>query len=203
MAENIRKILDAPKKDGLFVVPENFSAKEEVDWAKRRQDSVRVAQYSDSKCGLPNTFDSTGAYLCGGRKDGGSSPCNKLAGKECLIRIQPINSPNFQSCAFWETQNAGDPEGRYCPKGKLEDPRISFGSTKSEEGFGCERCEYGQQQLFKPDSEGRTRWCALKGHSVEDKSCCADNEPIEENEETEEYGKNEGAEKVSQLVVKP
>lgn len=178
MSDNQRQILDAPKKNGVFTLPETFSTKDEVTWAKRRMDSVRVAQYADSKCGLPNTFDATGAYLCDDRKDGESSPCNKLAGTECLIRIQPIDDAAHQSCGFWETRNAGDPEGRYCPKGKLTDARISFGTTESDEGFGCERCEYGQQKLKTPDSEGRPRWCSLKGHPVEDKSCCADNEVV-------------------------
>jgi hypothetical protein len=174
-------------KDGLFAVPtENFTAEKEVEWAKRRQDSIRVAQYADSKCGLPNVFDPQGAYLCGGCADGSSSPCNKFITetRECLIRIKLIDEPNRQSCGFWETRNAGDPEARYCPKGKLDDPRISFGETDNPKGFGCERCEYGQQTLPMPDSEGRTRWCALKGHPVEDKSCCADNE-AEKAEEKE------------------
>jgi hypothetical protein len=180
ITDNVREVLDAPKTDGLFDIPKSFTAEDEVVWAKRRMDSIRVAQYSDSKCGLPNTFDASGAYLCAGREDGTSSPCNKLEGKECLIRIQPINNGHYQSCGFWETSNAGDPEGRYCPKGKLKDLRIGFGSTKSDEGFGCERCEYGQGMLSVADSEGRPRWCSLKGHSVESKSCCMDNEPVKD-----------------------
>ena len=179
--ENKRSVLDAPKKDGLFVLPDTFTSQDEVMWAKRRMDSTRVAQYADSTCGLPNTFDPAGAYLCGGRKDGTSSPCNKLQGKECLIRITPINDATHQSCGFWETHNVGDPEARYCPKGKMNDARINFGSTQSDEGFGCERCEYGQQKMKTPDSEGRPRWCALKGHPVEDKACCADNDPVKDS----------------------
>jgi hypothetical protein len=178
--KNIRQILTDPVKDGLFTVPKSFTAEDEVRWAKRRQDSARVAQYADSTCGLGNTHDPQGAYLCGGRKDGGSSPCNKLAGSECLIRIEPIDKPHAQSCGFWETTNAGDPEGRYCPKGKMDDKRIQFGSTKNPEGFGCQRCEYGQHTLPYADSEGRTRWCELKGHSVEMSGCCADNDPEED-----------------------
>jgi len=182
---NVRPILDAPVgKDGLFEVPKSFSAEDEIAWAKRRMDSSRVAQYADSRCGLSNTYDPKGAYLCGGRKDGGSSPCNKLVNigngpNECLIRESLVDNKHFQSCGFWETVNAGDPEGRYCPKGKLGDDRISFGGTDSPYGFGCVRCEYGQQNLPYADSEGRERWCSLKGHSVEDNSCCADNEPVQ------------------------
>lgn len=188
-----REILVSPTgKDGLFVVPQSFTAKDEVEWAKRRMDSARVAQYADSKCGLSNTFDVSGAYLCGGRGDGSSSPCNKfVAGGECLIRIKPVDDPHHQSCGFWETRNAGDPEGRYCPKGKLDDTRISFGGTKSDEGFGCERCEYGEESLPYPDSEGRERWCSLKGHSVEDKSCCADNEPDEDEKDQRQEPQND------------
>jgi hypothetical protein len=179
-----RPILMAPIKDGLFVLPSKFTVEDEVKWAKRRQDSSRVAQYADSHCGLPNTFDQKGAYLCGGCKDGSSSPCNKLVIKtgECLIRIQTIDKPHLQSCGMWETKNAGDPEGRYCPKGKLDDARIGFGSTTNPLGFSCQRCEYGQGILPISDSEGRTRWCSLKGHSVEDNACCEDNEPYDKGE---------------------
>jgi hypothetical protein len=179
--DNLRPILYGPVKDGLFVVPrENFTAKDEVEWAKRRLDSVRLASYADSKCGLPNTYDPKGAYLCGGCKDGSSSACNKFVGKsECLIRIKPLENPTAESCGYWEIRNAGDPEARYCPKGRMDDKRIGFGSTENPKGFGCVRCEYGQNQMPKPDSEGRTRWCALKGHSVEDNACCEDNEPAE------------------------
>lgn len=176
---NKRPILYGPVSDGLFKTPQTISAKDEVEWAKRRMDSVRVAQYSDSKCGLPNTFDPTGAYLCMGRKDGRSSPCNKREGAYCLIRIEPLNRGQNQSCMYWEIYNAGDPEGRYCPHGKLDDARLSFGSTPKTEGFGCMRCEYGQDMMPARDSEGRTRWCALKGHPVESNSCCGDNEPID------------------------
>lgn len=114
----VRAILTDPVKNGLFVLPETISAEDEVRYAKRRMDSIRVAQYSDTKCGLPNTYDPKGAYLCGGLKNGESSVCNKLNGSECLIRIKKIDDPHHQSCGMWETANAGDPEGRYCPKGK-------------------------------------------------------------------------------------
>ena len=176
--QNVREILEEPISDGKFALPsDNFTADDEVQWGKRRLDSVRVAQYADSKCGLSNTFDSTGAYLCGGRQDGGSSPCNKREGNECLIKSGDLSNPHFQSCAYWETQNAGDPEGRYCPDGKLEDERIGFGETKNPAGFGCLNCEYFKT-MPRPDSEGRTGWCVLKGHTVEDKGCCWDNDPI-------------------------
>lgn len=177
---NTRPIITQPlDADGYFAVPDaNFTAEDEVRWAKLRQDSVRISSYADSKCGLPQTRDEAGAYLCGGRADGTSRACNKLQGNECLIRIQPIKAIHLASCAFWETLNAGDPEGRYCPKGKLDDPRIGFGDTKNPQGFGCIRCEYGQNQMPKADSEGRTRWCKEKGHPVEDTACCAENDPI-------------------------
>jgi hypothetical protein len=182
----VRKVLVSKvDKDGLFIAPTSWGAEQEVAWGKRRQDSVRVAQYSDSKCGIPATFDKDSAYLCGGMANGGSSPCNKFISgtNECLIRIKLIGEPHNQSCAMWETRNAGDPEGRYCPHGKMEDERIGFGRTDAPEGFGCQRCEYGQTILPHPDSEGRTRWCALKGHPVEDVSCCWDNEPISAKKE--------------------
>jgi len=176
---NTRKILvDKEDSSGHFLMPQAFDAEDEVRFAKRRMDSTRVAQYADSKCGFSNTFDEKGAYLCGGLKDGGSSVCNKLNGSECLIRIKPIDKPHSQSCGFWETWNAGDPEGRYCTKGKMDDNRINFGGTKNPKGFSCQRCEYGQQKLKEPDSEGRTLWCKLKGHPVEPNACCADNDPI-------------------------
>lgn len=182
-AKNLERpiLLDPVDGSGHFSLPKQFDPKDEVRWAKKRIDSSRVAQYADSKCGLPNTFDRRGAYLCGGCADGSSSPCNKMVLKtgECLIRIELINDPHKQSCGYWETQNAGDPEARYCPKGKMEDDRIGFGSTTNEEGFGCIRCEYGQEELPRPDSEGRTRWCKLKGHPVEDMACCEDNEPVD------------------------
>jgi len=176
---NIRPILTEPlDKDGYFSVPDKFTSEDEVRWAKRRMDSIRLAQYADSKCGLPNTFDKDGAYLCGGRQDGSSSPCNKLNGSECLIRQKVIDKPHRQSCEFYEITNAGDPEARYSPKGKLDDDRIAFGETKNPEGFGCRRCEYGQQSMPSPDSEGRSLWCKFKGHPVEGNACCADNDPI-------------------------
>jgi hypothetical protein len=173
-------LVDPVDKEGYFLLPEKFGPKDEVRWAKRRQDSIRVAQYADSKCGLPNTYDPKGAYLCRGCEDGSSKPCNKMIQKtgECLIRIELIDNGHFQSCGFWEIQNAGDAEGRYCDKGKLDDTRIGFGDTENPEGFGCIRCEYGQQDMPRPDSEGRTLWCKKKGHPVEENACCADNDPI-------------------------
>jgi hypothetical protein len=174
-----RKIIDQPVTSGLFAMPKSFTRDDEVIWAKVRMDAARLSSYQDSKCGpFPNTFDSAGSYLCGGRKGGGSSPCNKLTGSECLIRLEPVKDINHSSCMYWETTNAGDMEVRYCSKGKLDDKRISFGTTPHDDGFGCERCEYGQHMLLTPDSEGRKRWCALKGMPVEDKACCAENEPI-------------------------
>jgi hypothetical protein len=173
---NKRPILTDPQRDGLFTVPIKITTEDEVRYAKRRQDSVRVSQYADSKCGLPNTFDEAGGYLCGGREDGSSPACNKLASRECLIRFTPINEPHHQSCGFWEVLNAGDPEGRYSRRGKLSDERIGFGSTKSDLGFSCERCEYKADMLVS-DSEGRGAFCRLKGHPVEDRACCEDNEP--------------------------
>jgi len=165
---NLRPILvDPVSSDGLFTVPTKITAEDEVRYAKRRQDSVRISQYADSKCGLSATFDKDGGYLCGGREDGSSSACNKLVGSECLIYIKPIDNMHYQSCGFWEVRNAGDPEGRYCPKGKLGDERIGFGSTKNPLGFSCQRCEY-YAEMEVSDSEGRDDFCRLKGHPVED-----------------------------------
>jgi hypothetical protein len=177
MADNVRPILVDPiSDDGLFTVPTTITAEDEVRYAKRRQDSIRVSQYADSKCGLPNTFDKDGGYLCGGRADGSSAPCNKLVGTECLIYDKPVTDPNRQSCGMWEVSNAGDPEGRYCPKGKLDTDRIGFGSTNSPLGFSCQRCKYYAHMTVE-DSEGRDDFCRLKGHPVEDNACCEDNEP--------------------------
>jgi hypothetical protein len=175
-----RPILYAPVgDDGLFIMPTSITVEDEVMYAKRRMDSVRLAQYADSRCGLSNTYDPMGAYLCGGLKDGSSAACNKLApGDACLIRItEVIAKPHQSSCGFWEVTNFGDPEGKYCPGGRFNDTRMDFGTTPNPRGFGCERCEYGEGILNQPDSEGRPRWCSMKGHPVEDKSCCADNEP--------------------------
>jgi hypothetical protein len=188
-----REILEDPiGEDGLFEVPKSFGPHDEVRWRSRRMDSIRLAQYSDSKCGFPPLVDK--AYLCGGRKDKSTPPCNKFITQthECLIRIDLIDKPHNQSCMYWETQNAGDSEGRYCPhsKEKMTDQRISFGSTDDPLGFGCIRCEYGQGKLPYADSEGRESWCSLKGHPVEaeeDKTgCCAEQEPIEVDEDKEE-----------------
>lgn len=176
--ENKRPILKGHVgKDGYFECPKSFTVEDEVRWAKNRMRSTRIAQYADESCGLPHTYDKDGAYLCGGRADGGSEPCNMLQGSECLIRIKLLPAPHTTSCMWWEKPNAGDPEGRLCPKGKLDDERLDFGPTKNPKGFGCIRCEYGQQMLLRPDSEGRKRWCEVKDHSVADNSCCADNEP--------------------------
>ncbi len=166
-----RKIIDQPVSNGLFETPKAFTRDDEVIWLKVRMDTARVSSYQDSHCGVfPNTFDPTGAYLCIG--------CNKLNVKECLIRISPVKDPPHSSCMYWEIKNSGDMENRYCPEGKREDARLSFGTTPSDFGFGCERCEYGQNAMPMPDSEGRKRWCGLKGMPVEDKACCGDNEPL-------------------------
>lgn len=176
-SDNLRPILEDPiDKDGLFTVPTSIKSEDEVRYAKRRHDSIRVSQYADSKCGLPATFDSDGGYLCGGRKDGSSGACNKLVGTECLIRSEPIDDQYHQSCGMWEVRNAGDPEGRYCPGGKLDDKRIGFGATTSDLGFSCQRCTYFAK-MDVTDSEGRDDFCRLKGHPVEDNACCEDNEP--------------------------
>ncbi len=168
--------------DGLFIMPSSISSDDEVKFAKVRMDSIRLSSYADTKCGLSNTFDKTGAYLCGGRKDGSSSPCNKNQGTLCLILSHPLSDKNHQSCGFWETKNAGDIEVKYCPEGKFDDKRAQFGGTDSDLGFSCSRCEYGEGKLSMPDSEGRQRWCALKGMPVEDNACCADNEPDDDSE---------------------
>lgn len=176
-------------EDGTYAVPKSFGAAEEVKYQKRRLDSVRISQYADSKCGLPATYDPTGSYMCAGRRDGSSPPCNKLvfprgipekmrpkvSSAECLIRIKPVTE-DVPGCAFWEIANAGDPEGRYPPAGKMEDSRIGFGMGKSPQGFGCKRCWWGRFMLPHLDSEGRPRWCLIKGHPVENNSCCWDNE---------------------------
>ena len=183
---NKRKILVEPVRDGLFALPsDDFTSEDEVQWGKRRVDSVRLSQYADSKCGLPNCYDPFGAYLCGGRKDGTSSPCNKREGNECLIKDGDLTNPHFQSCAFWEISNAGDMEVRYSPEGRLDSSRIGFGATKNLLGFGCVRCEYFDV-MKKPDSEGRWGWCALKGHTVEPNACCWDNEPKDDDDEKDD-----------------
>lgn len=189
MSENVRPILYAPVgKNGLFVMPKSFTAEDEVMFAKRRMDTIRVAQYADSSCGLPNTFDAAGAYLCGGRENKTAGECNKFDKGYCLIRInEEIAKPYASSCMYWEKTNAGDPEGKYCPGGRLDDKRIDFGTTKNPLGFGCMRCEYGQQVLNEPDSEGRPLWCSKKGHPVEEKSCCAENDPIDAQSSSLKY----------------
>lgn len=168
-----RKIIDQPTDaKGLFVCPSSFTAEDEVRWKKIRMNAARISSYQDSKCGsFPHTFDPTGSYVCG--------ICNMYAhGGECVIREKPVDRPFLQSCGYWETKNAGDTELRYCPDGKLSDERIAFGSTDSSLGFGCIRCEYGQQMLPYEDSEGRPRWCAKKGMPVECEACCAENDPV-------------------------
>lgn len=184
LAKKGRPILQGPEdKKGLFKVPKTISTEDEVKFAKLRMRTVRLAQYSDETCGLPNTYDPTGAYLCGGLKTGKSSPCNMfvIIGQECLIRDpKKIDDPHHFSCGFWETVNSGDPEGRKCDHGRMDDKRIQAGSTKSNKGFSCERCEYGIDQDNWTDSEGRHRFCTDWGHPVGEKSCCADNEPLDE-----------------------
>lgn len=179
---NIRPVLKGTVgPDGYFVCPKEFTAEDEIRWQKNRMRSSRIAQYADESCGIPATYDKDGAYLCAGRADGSSERCNMMEGEhECLIRIRLIPYPHTTSCMWWEKPNAGDPEGRLCPKGKLDDDRLDFGPTPNQLGFGCIRCEYGQELLPKPDSEGRRRWCKVKDHTVSDNSCCADNEPDEE-----------------------
>lgn len=180
-----RPILTEEIEKGLFSVPKkSFGVDDEIKWQKMRQDSVRVSSYADSRCGLPQTYDPAGAYLCAGREDGKSAACNKLQGTECLIAIRVIDDGHFQSCMYWETENAGDPEARYCPKGKLQSARIGFGSTRNSEGFGCIRCEYSAP-MPKDDSEGREYWCKLKGHPVEGNACCAENEPRDSDDWTD------------------
>jgi hypothetical protein len=178
-----RPILDAPlDADGFFAKPKGALTKDqEVMFAKLRMRGVRTSNYADARCGLPNTYDETGAYLCGGRKNGSSPSCNMfvILNHECLLRDpKVINKPHNFSCGFWEQPNTGDPEGRRCPSGRWKDERLSAGSTDNPLGFSCERCEYGQQQLDVPDSEGRTEWCKYHGHPVFKPACCADNEPV-------------------------
>ncbi len=174
MPSEPRKIIEQLLDKALFAIPKAFTRDNEVIWLKIRMDAARIASYQDSHCGVfSSTFDETGAYLCAG--------CNKLDGKECLIRIDPVKDPQHSSCMYWEVKNSGDMEPRYCPHGKRDDERLSFGTTPSGFGFSCERCEYGQGALSMPDSEGRKRWCALKGMPVEDHACCGDNEPVDDD----------------------
>ncbi|HLJ88829.1 MAG TPA: hypothetical protein VKZ53_18565 [Candidatus Angelobacter sp.] len=198
---NARPIIDQKiGPDGHFAAPKSFTAQDEVQWAKVRQDAIRLRQYADKRCGFSNLYDPAGAYLCGGRNDGSSSACNKREGAECLIRIQPLSDPHFQSCMFWETVNAGDPEARYSDKSKkhMTDERIAFGATGNPLGFGCVRCDEGRHMLARPDSEGRQKWCRLIGMPVMDNACCADNEPLagspkkSPNDRGDRGGKGEG-----------
>ncbi len=199
--DNKRPILEE-KIDGKghFAAPKSFTAEDEIQWSKRKLNTVRLALYADEICGFPFTLDPMGSYLCGGRADGSSLACNKLEGKECLILTTEITRPHNSSCAAWERQRAGDPEGRECPKGKFDAKRIGFGTTKNPLGFGCIRCEYGQTFLQRPDSNNQKRWCEEKGHPVGETACCWDNEAIEVN--GVELGKsNSGNSEIGRLLI--
>lgn len=176
--------------DGYFKLPANqLTPEEEVKARQIRAFAVISSEYADSTCGNSFTYEkqegqSGSAYLCGGRSDGKSDPCNKfiiLTG-ECVIRKDKIvKDPSHSSCGFWEHTRAGDPEARRCPSGRFDDERINFGTTKNPLGFSCQRCEYGEEMLSVPDSEGRPRWCKLHGFPVMNDACCSDNEPDEDN----------------------
>jgi len=177
-----RRILEWPVgSDGYFEVPaKRLTIEEEEKAHEIRCFASTIAQYADSSSGCPSTLDQTGAYLCGGRADRTSKPCNLfvILGSECLIRERKtVSQPHNSSCAFWEVSSAGDPEARRCPAGRYDDERIKFGTTRNPLGFSCERCEYGEGKMKAPDSEGRARWCKKHGMPVFDEACCADNDP--------------------------
>jgi hypothetical protein len=191
--ELLRKILKGPVEDGLYTVPtEKLTVEEETEAAKRRMRWVRIADYADETCGISNTLDPEAAYLCGGREDGSSSPCNMFRGNgdnRCLIlEGGPMKKPHLSSCGKWEIRNDGDPEGDSCHKGFFSAADLSFGVTKNPQGWGCVRCEYGQKFMPEPDSEGRTRFCQLANIAVGEKACCRRNEAIkiEEKEESKD-----------------
>ena len=177
-----RPLLDWPVDDeGYFAVPKKkLTPEEEVKAHQARMSAVIMAQYADRTCGNPFTLDPTGAYLCGGRIDGKSSPCNKfvILNNECVIReTKTIAEPCFSSCGFWDKARDGDPEIVRADSTRYNDEQLRFGTTPNPLGFSCQRCEYGQGILPIPDSEGRGRWCKYHGFPAEDNACCADNEP--------------------------
>lgn len=176
--KNEREIVEQPQDaKGHFICPKEFTRDDETRWAKIRMREARISNYQDTKCGgFPNTYDPAGAYLCGGREDGSSKPCNMFnQDKECLILEIALTEPHRQSCNEWEIENFGDPELR---NKSLDAKRIGLGKTDNPDGFGCVRCHYGEQMMPRPDSEGRGRWCEKKGMPVMDNACCAENEPV-------------------------
>lgn len=183
----LRPILQWPvDSEGYFSIPsKELTPDEEVKARQIRMFAVVSSEYADPTCGNSFTFEAQqgqrgSAYLCGGRADGLSDTCNKfvILTNECLIRKdKTISEPNLSSCGFWEKARAGDPEVRRCPSGRMDDQRINFGTTTDPLGFSCQRCEYGQEMLPVPDSEGRARWCKFHGFPVTNDACCADSEP--------------------------
>ncbi len=175
-----RPLLHQPIAEGKFAPPSTMSVEDEVVYTKIRNRWARIADYADKTCGDSHTYDKDGAYLCAGRKDGKSEPCNMfvIPESECvLIKPAKIADPHHYSCSKWEVPNNGDPEAVQPVKAQLDRDSLSCGSTKNDLGFGCQRCEYAVR-LRRSDSEGRFDFCAKAGCTVDATGCCKYNEPM-------------------------
>lgn len=179
MSELVKITIEPPlDEDGLFLDTGKY---DEIQEAHTRQTAARISQYADSGCGNPRTLDKNGRYLCGGYKGHENHGCNKFRiGEEqspgsCLIVEGDIN-PTEGSCPWWESYYAGDAELKYARPFTKQIARYS--ERPGGEGYSCMRCEYGQDQAKKSDSQGRNRWCKFYGMRVEDSSCCAENDAV-------------------------
>lgn len=184
-----RKILEWPlDKDGLFAVPtERLTTEQEIEIEHRRMNVVAVANYGDPLI-APETFDPTGAYLCGGRAAGVTPdlpilPCNKLnvlpnGTSECIWRKKRILArPNNSSCAKYDVARVCDPEMNRPGATGLEDDQLGYGETNNPLGWGCVRCRFSAL-LPSPNQAIRPSWCKEHGITIGETACCDNNEPI-------------------------
>jgi len=169
---NIRPIVTAPiGKDGLFIQPDTRGwtnqqkAQRELEEAHNRLRFAKKFNFADARgCGDARTYDPMGRYNCG--------RCNQEDGAECeLIGEELILDLEAGSCYGWETQDGGDPELDYGPKGVSTAEEMMYGVAVNGVGFGCERCPF-QSKAFEADSQGRTQYCGKGNFRMDPLNCC-------------------------------
>lgn len=149
--------------DGLFVQPDDASAKREVVEFKNRMRFANHFNYADMYTGNTRSYDEQGRYNCG--------RCNMEDQGGCLLlKIAKIDE-EAGSCEDWENECAGDTEmvlHHKTPEAAIYDVAAN-GKT-----WGCKVCPYASK-AYAPDSRGRTLYCGKGDFRVYPTACCGIN----------------------------
>jgi hypothetical protein len=147
-------------KNGLFIEPDDASAKREVIEVHHRDSFANHFKFADMYQGLTRTYDEDGRYNCG--------RCNQANGTKCLLVAIKRIDREAGSCGDWENQCAGDPEMKLQEK---TIPSAGYAIAANGIGFGCNRCPYASPAIV-PDSRGRELYCGKGDFRTYGTACC-------------------------------